>query len=149
MSFALSSLDNCNTFIRLSIISNCSADLSIVPIVKLIGIPIGSASGHMIIDLGGGTSEMAIISLGGIVANTSVRIGGNRFDIAIMEHIRRKYNLAIGERSAEEIKIGDVVVFKSYIHWPDEKIVVHRVSDVTKSRSGNLLLETKGDKNKW
>jgi len=78
------------------------------PIAAAIGanIPIGSASGHMIIDLGGGTSEMAIISLGGIVANTSVRIGGNRFDIAIMEHIRRKYNLAIGERSAEEIKIG-------------------------------------------
>lgn len=49
----------------------------------------------------------------------------------------------------EEIKIGDVVVFKSYINWPDEKIVVHRVSDIIKSRSGNLLLETKGDKNKW
>ncbi|MEK7189158.1 MAG: rod shape-determining protein, partial [Patescibacteria group bacterium] len=78
------------------------------PIAAAIGanIPIGSASGHMIIDLGGGTSEMAVISLGGIVANNSVRIGGNKFDSAIMEHIRRKYNLAIGERSAEEIKIS-------------------------------------------
>jgi len=77
------------------------------PIAAAIGsnIPIGSASGHMIIDMGGGTSEMAVISLGGIVANNSVRIGGNRFDAAISEHIRRKYNLAIGERSAEEIKI--------------------------------------------
>lgn len=77
------------------------------PIVAAIGadIPIGSPSGHMIIDIGGGTSEMAVISLGGIVASTSVRIGGNRFDAAIAEHIRRKYNLAIGERTAERIKI--------------------------------------------
>ena len=77
------------------------------PIAAAIGanIPIGSASGHMIIDIGGGTAEMAVISLGGIVASTSVRIGGNKFDNAIQEYIRKKYNLAIGERSAEEIKI--------------------------------------------
>ncbi|MFA6918736.1 MAG: rod shape-determining protein [Patescibacteria group bacterium] len=78
------------------------------PIVAAIGanIPIGSASGHMIIDIGGGTSEIAVISLGGIVSSTSVRIGGNKFDLAIAEHIRKKYNLAIGERTAEEIKIN-------------------------------------------
>jgi rod shape-determining protein MreB and related proteins len=78
------------------------------PIVAAIGaqIPIGSASGHMIIDIGGGTSEMAVISLGGIVASSSVRIGGTKIDAAIMEHIRRKYNLAVGERTAEEIKIN-------------------------------------------
>ncbi len=77
------------------------------PIVAAIGanIPIGSASGHMIIDIGGGTSEMAVISLGGIVASTSVRIGGNKFDLALANHIRKKYGLAIGERTAEEIKI--------------------------------------------
>jgi len=77
------------------------------PIVAAIGanIPIGSASGHMIIDIGGGTSEVAVISLGGIVASTSVRIGGNKLDIAISEYIRRKYGLAIGERTAEQIKI--------------------------------------------
>jgi len=69
-------------------------------------IPIGSASGHMIVDIGGGTAEMAVISLGGIVASTSVRVGGNKFDVAILEYIRRKYNLAIGERTAEEIKIN-------------------------------------------
>ncbi|MBI2636716.1 MAG: rod shape-determining protein [Parcubacteria group bacterium] len=90
------------------------------PIAAAIGanIPIGSASGHMIIDLGGGTSEMAVISLGGIVANNSVRIGGNKFDSAIMEHIRRKYNLAIGERSAEEIKIniGSALYLQKKIH---------------------------------
>src|SRR3989344_2607018 len=77
------------------------------PIVAAIGadIPIGSPSGHMIIDIGGGTAEIAVISLGGIVASTSVRIGGNRFDMAIAEYIRRKYNLVIGERTAERIKI--------------------------------------------
>ncbi|HTK05490.1 MAG TPA: rod shape-determining protein [Candidatus Eisenbacteria bacterium] len=77
------------------------------PIVAAIGadIPIGSASGHMIIDIGGGTMEAAVISLGGIVASASVRIGGNKFDTAIQEFIRRKYGLAIGERTAEEIKI--------------------------------------------
>src|SRR6185295_9852758 len=77
------------------------------PIAAAIGanIPIGSASGHMIIDIGGGTSEMAVISLGGIVSSTSVRIGGTKFDASISDYIRRKYGLAIGERTSEEIKI--------------------------------------------
>lgn len=78
------------------------------PIAAAIGanIPIGSPSGHMIIDIGGGTSEIAVISLGGIVVNTSVRVGGNKFDYAIQEYVRKKYGLAIGERTAEEVKIG-------------------------------------------
>lgn len=77
------------------------------PIAAAIGanIPIGSASGHMIIDMGGGTSEIAVISLGGIVANTSVRIGGNKFDAAIQEYTRKKHGVAVGERTAEELKI--------------------------------------------
>ncbi|MBI4599060.1 rod shape-determining protein [Candidatus Uhrbacteria bacterium] len=77
------------------------------PIVAAIGanIPIGSASGHMIIDIGGGTAEMAVISLGGIVSSASIRIGGVKFDAAISEFVRRKYGLAVGERTAEEIKI--------------------------------------------
>ena len=77
------------------------------PVVAAIGadIPIGAASGHMIIDIGGGTAEIAVISLGGIVSWGSARIGGNKFDQAIIEYIRHKYNLSIGERSAEEIKI--------------------------------------------
>lgn len=77
------------------------------PIAAAIGanIPIGSASGHMIVDMGGGTSEVAVISLGGIVANTSVRVGGNKLDAAITDHIRKKYGLAIGEQTAEEVKI--------------------------------------------
>lgn len=78
------------------------------PVAAAIGadIPIGSATGHMVIDIGGGTAEMAVISLGGIVASTSVRVGGNKFDAAILEYVRKKYNLAIGERTAEEIKIN-------------------------------------------
>lgn len=77
------------------------------PVAAAIGanIPIGAPSGHMIIDIGGGTSEIAVISLGGIVSGTSVRIGGNKFDTAISEYIRKKYGLAIGERTAEQIKI--------------------------------------------
>jgi len=78
------------------------------PVAAAIGadIPIGSASGHMIIDIGGGTAEMAVISLGGIVSCSSVRVGGNKFDLSILEYIRKKYNLAIGERTSEEIKIN-------------------------------------------
>jgi rod shape-determining protein MreB len=77
------------------------------PIASAIGasIPIGSASGHMIIEIGGGTTEIAVISLGGIVANASVRIGGTKFDLAISDYVRRKYNLAVGERTSEELKI--------------------------------------------
>ena len=69
------------------------------------GIPINSPAGNMIIDIGGGTSEVAIISLGGIVAAHSARIGGNKLDQAIAEYIKRKHGLAIGDRTAEEIKI--------------------------------------------
>ena len=78
------------------------------PVAAAIGadIPIGSATGHMVIDIGGGTAEMAVISLGGIVASSSVRIGGEKFDAAILEYVRKKYNLAIGDRTAEEIKIN-------------------------------------------
>ncbi len=77
------------------------------PIVAAIGadIPIGSASGNMIIDIGGGTAEIAVISLGGIVSCGSVRIGGTRFDQSIADYVRRKYGLAIGDRTAEDMKI--------------------------------------------
>jgi rod shape-determining protein MreB len=70
------------------------------------GIPINEPAGHMIIDIGGGTAEVAVISLGGIVACASARVGGNKIDLAIAEYVRKKHNLAIGERMAEEIKIG-------------------------------------------
>ena len=90
------------------------------PVAAAIGadIPIGSATGHMVIDIGGGTAEMAVISLGGVVASTSVRVGGNKFDEAILEYVRRKYNLAIGERTAEEIKIniGSALYMEDKLH---------------------------------
>jgi len=77
------------------------------PVLAAIGasIPINEPAGHMIIDIGGGTSEMAVISLGGIVSWASVRVGGDKIDQAISEFIRKKHNLAIGERTAEKIKI--------------------------------------------
>jgi rod shape-determining protein MreB len=69
------------------------------------GIPINQPIGNMIIDIGGGTSEVAVISLGGIVATYSARVGGNKLDQAIADYIKRKYGLAIGDKTAEEIKI--------------------------------------------
>lgn len=68
------------------------------------GIPIATPSGHMVIDIGGGTAEVAVISLGDIVASTSVRTGGNKMDEAIASYIRKKYNLIIGNRTAEAVK---------------------------------------------
>ena len=68
-------------------------------------VPIAGPSGNMIIDIGG-TGEIAVIALGGIVVSQSVRVGGNRFDEAIADYIRRKYNLMIGDRTAEEVKIA-------------------------------------------
>lgn len=69
------------------------------------GIAISEASGNMIVDIGGGTTEIAVLSLGGIVASTSVRVAGNKIDAAIAEYIRKKHSLAIGLRAAEEVKI--------------------------------------------
>jgi len=69
------------------------------------GMPIGTPSGNMVVNLGGGTSEAAVISLHGIVTASSVRVGGNKIDEAIAAYVRRKYNLMIGERTAELVKI--------------------------------------------
>ncbi len=77
------------------------------PVLAAIGaeIPINEPSGNMIIDIGGGTSEVAIISLGGVVAWDSARVAGDKIDKAIADYIKKKHNLAIGERTAEDIKI--------------------------------------------
>ena len=77
------------------------------PILAAIGagIPINSCSGHLIIDVGGGTTEVAVISLGGIVTVNSVRMAGDKMNMAIAEYIKKKHNLAVGEQSAEDIKI--------------------------------------------
>jgi rod shape-determining protein MreB len=68
------------------------------------GLPIAEPSGNMIVDVGGGTTEVAVISLSGIVYSQSVRVGGDRMDEAIVQHMKRKYNLLVGERTAEMIK---------------------------------------------
>lgn len=70
-----------------------------------VGLPIHEPAGNMIIDIGGGTTEIAVISLSGIVFSKSIRIGGDEFDDAIVMHLKKAYNLMIGERTAEEIKI--------------------------------------------
>ena len=77
------------------------------PLAAAIGanVPISGPSGNLIIDIGGGTSEIAVISLGGIVVSRSVRVGGNRFDESIGNYVRKKYNVMIGDRTAEEVKI--------------------------------------------
>ena len=77
------------------------------PLAAAIGanVPISGPSGNLIIDIGGGTSEIAVIALGGIVVSNSLRAGGNRFDDAIASYIRKKYNLMVGDRTAEEVKI--------------------------------------------
>jgi rod shape-determining protein MreB len=69
------------------------------------GLPITEASGNMIVDIGGGTTEVAVISLAGIVYAKSVRVGGDKMDEAIVQYVKRKYNLLIGDRTAEAIKI--------------------------------------------
>lgn len=77
------------------------------PILAAIGagIPIHEPIGHMIVDIGGGTTDVAVISLGGIVASTSVKCAGNKIDAAIADYIKKTFNLAVGDKTAEEIKI--------------------------------------------
>lgn len=78
------------------------------PLAAAIGarIPIAQAAGHMVVDIGGGSTEAAVISLGGVVVHHSVRVGGNKIDEAIANYAKKKFNLLIGERTAEEIKIN-------------------------------------------
>src|SRR3989344_3946965 len=66
------------------------------------GIPINEAAGHIVVDIGGGTTDVAVISLGGIVASTSVKVAGNKLDQAITDYIKKNFNLAIGDRTAED-----------------------------------------------
>src|SRR5436309_6792668 len=70
------------------------------------GLPIHEPSGNMIVDIGGGTTEVAVISLGGIVTSTSVRVGGDELDEAIITHVKKEYSVALGERTAEAIKLA-------------------------------------------
>ena len=84
-----------------------SAHLIEEPMAAAIGadLPIYEPSGNMVVDIGGGTTEVAVISLGGIVASESIRIGGDEIDEAIIQHMKREHNLMLGERTSEELKI--------------------------------------------
>ena len=86
------------------------------PIAAALGanVPIAAAEGHLVIDIGGGTTEVAVISLGDVVAAASVRVGGNKIDAAIISYVKKKYSLVIGEQTAEQIKIkiGSVLPMK-------------------------------------
>lgn len=86
-----------------------------------VGLPIAEPQGSMIIDIGGGTTEIAVISLGGIVYARSIRVGGDEMDEAVIEHMKKNYNLMIGERTAEEIKI------KIGSSWPMEEEIIIEV----------------------
>ncbi len=86
------------------------------------GLPVNEVRGSMVVDIGGGTSEVAVISMGGIVVSRSLRVAGDEMDMDIVQYIRNKYNLLIGERIAEQAKIA---VGSAY-HLPEEKTVVLR-----------------------
>jgi rod shape-determining protein MreB and related proteins len=92
------------------------------PILAAIGagIPIYEAKGHMVVDIGGGTTDVAVISLGGIVASTSVKCAGDKIDQAITDYIKKNFNLAIGDKTAEEVKmnIGSAVAINNEDKWP-------------------------------
>jgi len=92
------------------------------PLAAAIGakIPIAQAAGHMVVDIGGGSTECAVISLGGVVAHNSVRAGGTKIDEAIASYTKKKFNLLVGERTAEEIKItiGNALIEENKANEP-------------------------------
>ncbi len=118
------------------------------PLAAAIGakIPIAQASGHMIVDIGGGSTEAAVISLGGVVVHKSARVAGNKIDEAIALYVKKKYNLIIGERMSETIKmtIGDAVPDvrgqKSDIRQNEEK----QESDIRNPISDVRTMEVRG-----
>jgi rod shape-determining protein MreB len=71
-----------------------------------VGLPIGEPSGSMVVDIGGGTTEVAVISLGGIVVSRSIRVGGDELDEAVIEWVKKEYNMLLGERTAEQVKMA-------------------------------------------
>lgn len=103
------------------------------------GLPVHEPTGNMIVDIGGGTSEVAVISLGGIVTSQSIRIGGDEMDEAIIQHIKRTYNLMVGERTAEEIKIKIGTAYP----FPDEETFEVRGRDLVTGLPKTVLITSK------
>jgi rod shape-determining protein MreB len=102
------------------------------------GLPIQEPTGNMIVDIGGGTTEVAVISLGGIVTSQSIRVAGDEFDEAIISHIKKEYNVIIGERTAEEIKIQ----IGSAYPQPEEEDAEIRGRDLLTGLPKNIVLSS-------
>ncbi|OGZ60871.1 MAG: rod shape-determining protein [Candidatus Spechtbacteria bacterium RIFCSPLOWO2_01_FULL_43_12] len=102
------------------------------------GVPINSPSGNMVVDIGGGTTEVAVISLGGIVASASTRVGGDKIDKAISDYIKSHYNLAIGERTAEDIKLS----IGSALPQKDEGVYELRGRNLSTGLPNNIQVKT-------
>jgi rod shape-determining protein MreB and related proteins len=99
------------------------------PLAAAIGanLPIHEPMGNLVVDIGGGTSEMAVVSMGGVVSGRSVRVGGFDLDAAIQEHVREKHNVAIGEKTAEELKVAIGSAFPG----PQQRIAIVVGRDLT------------------
>lgn len=118
------------------------------PLAAAIGanMPIANPSGHMIVDIGGGSTEAAVISLGGVVVHNSVRVAGNKIDEAVTNFIRKRFNLLIGERTAEEIKIkiGDALsndeAKKTEVRGRDNISGLPRTIELTKQEGTQAIL---------
>lgn len=102
------------------------------------GLPVHEPTGNMVVDIGGGTTEVAVISLGGIVVSRSIRIGGDEMDEAIIAHIKREYNVMIGERTSEEIKIQ----IGSAFPLPQEVDIEVRGRDLLSGLPKNIIVSS-------
>lgn len=81
------------------------------------GLDISKPCGNMVVDIGGGTTDIAVISLGGSVVSSSIKVAGDKFDEAIVKYIKKKYNIVIGERTAEDLKINIGCVYPKFKIW--------------------------------
>jgi rod shape-determining protein MreB and related proteins len=102
------------------------------------GLPIYEPTGNMIVDIGGGTTEVAVISLGGIVTSTSIRIGGDELDEAIIQHVKKEYSLLLGERTAEAIKVAIASVFP----MPEELVAEIKGRDLVSGLPKTITITT-------
>ena len=100
------------------------------------GLPVHEPTGNMVVDIGGGTTEIAVISLGGIVATTSIRTGGDELDNAVIQYVKREYSLLLGERSAEDVKMK----IGSAFPLPDEPNIEIRGRDLITGLPRTVLL---------
>ncbi len=127
------------------------------PFAAAIGanLPVWDPTGSMVVDIGGGTTEVAVISLGGIVTSDSVRIGGDAMDHAIISYIRKAYNLTIGERTAENIKIEigtarvDETIEKMEIRGRDLVTGLPKTIEISSEEISELIKRSNCCNNRW